>query len=76
MNYCMVFGNTTFKEYAQVLKVAHNKSKAPRNFENCTYKIKSCAQPGKLFLLNKLIIFVQFFFKSNSIVIKYTHPPV
>ena len=27
MNYCMVFGNTTFKEYARVLKVAHNKSK-------------------------------------------------
>ena len=53
MNSCMVFKNTTFKDYAQILKVAHNKSKAPRNFENCTYKIRSCTQPGKLFWLNK-----------------------
>ena len=49
MNYCIVFGNTIFKDYAQTLKVAHNKSKAPRNFENCRFKLKSCAQPGKLF---------------------------
>ena len=48
MNYCIVFGNTTFKDYAQILKVAHNMSKTPRNFENCRFQIKSCAQHGEL----------------------------
>ena len=33
MNYGIVFGNTTFKDYAQTLKVAHNKSKAPNNLK-------------------------------------------